>query len=270
MTRMSSHCVAWPLTHAFLFMLTSVATSELIIEKLESVISTKEKGVLVTIPESYDKNGLPNETLTEVNIGIDIKDIPNVNDQDFTVTLNGFFLVRWTDNRLQLHNVKFGGSGDELIPVDVSMIDKIWIPDIEILNLKDFTTLAVLSKLQGLWLNRKLELIYAVACRITWICPMTFDNFPLDVQVCKFQVGSFNYDDTKIMFGEEFVADAKSIRSVLDYSISIHELDEQDKLSVVITGNYSVTGFELVLRRKMSHYIITYYFPAGIVFKKNS
>ncbi len=28
-------------------------------------------------------------------------------------------------------------------------------------------------------------------------------------------------------------------------------------------GNYSVTGFELILRRKMSHYIITYYFPAG-------
>ena len=28
-------------------------------------------------------------------------------------------------------------------------------------------------------------------------------------------------------------------------------------------GNFSVTGFELVLKRKMSHYIITYYFPAG-------
>ena len=41
----------------------------------------------------------------------------------------------------------------------------------------------VLSKLEGLWLNREMELIYAVACRIIWICPMTFDNFPLDVQV---------------------------------------------------------------------------------------
>ena len=52
----------------------------------------------------------------------------------------------------------------------------------EILNLKEFKTLDVLSKLEGLWLNRNLELIYAVACRIIWICPMTFDNFPLDVQ----------------------------------------------------------------------------------------
>ena len=29
-------------------------------------------------------------------------------------------------------------------------------------------------------------------------------------------------------------------------------------------GNYSVTGFEVKLRRKMTHYIITYYFPAGM------
>ncbi len=47
MTRMSSHCVAWPLTHAFLFMLTSVATSELIIEKLGPGISNKEKGKII-------------------------------------------------------------------------------------------------------------------------------------------------------------------------------------------------------------------------------
>ena len=53
----------------------------------------------------------------------------------------------------------------------------------EIMNLKEFKTLDVLSKLEGLWLNRDMELIYAVACRISWICPMTFDNFPLDVQV---------------------------------------------------------------------------------------
>ena len=108
-------------------------------------------------------------------------------------------------------------------------VQKIWIPDVEILNLKEFKTLDVLSKLEGLWLNRNLELIYAVACRIIWICPMTFDNFPLDVQVgfkwklfykhqlnifqiCQFQVGSFNYDVNKMVFMNEFVADSSVVR----------------------------------------------------------
>ena len=103
--------------------------------------------------------------------------------QYFTIfTLNGFFLVRWRDPRLIIENVDFGDN-EPLIPVDVSLVDSIWMPDIEILNLKEFATLDVLSKLEGLWLNQNLELIYAVACRITWICPMTFDSFPLDVQV---------------------------------------------------------------------------------------
>ena len=63
--------------------------------------------------------------------------------------------------------------------------------------------------------------------------------------------------------------------------MEIKELSAEDKVSIVLTGeqnylcsiicsiihltgNYSVTGFELTLRRKMSHYIITYYFPAGM------
>ena len=99
----------------------------------------------------------------------------------------------------------------------------------EILNLKEFKTMDVLSKLEGLWLNRDLELIYAVACRIIWICPMNFDNFPLDVQashhsvlilyyilcccqVCQFRVGSFNYDVNKMVFKNEFVADSSVVR----------------------------------------------------------
>jgi len=31
-----------------------------------------------------------------------------------------------------------------------------------------------------------------------------------------------------------------------------------------LAGNYSVAGFELTLRRKVSHYIITYYLPSGM------
>ena len=72
--------------------------------------------------------------------------------------------------------------------MDVSFIKEFWLPDAEILNLKEFKTLRVLSNLEGLWLNKNYEIMYAVAARITFICPMTFNSFPLDVQVCLFQV----------------------------------------------------------------------------------
>ena len=82
---------------------------------------------------------------------------------------------------------KSGEDANAWIPVDVSFIKEFWLPDAEILNLKEFKTLDVLSKLEGLWLNRNFEIMYAVATRITFICPMTFNSFPLDVQVCRFQ-----------------------------------------------------------------------------------
>ena len=78
------------------------------------------------------------------------------------------------------------------------------------------------------------------------------------------QVGSFNYDNTKMVFVDEFIAPHSQIRSVLDYSILIKKLPLSEQNYEALTGNYSVAGFELTLRRKISHYIITCYLPSGM------
>ena len=158
------------------------------------------KGNAICIPKDYSKFDLPNETKTVVNVGIDIKDIPKISDKDFSVTLNAFFVVRWKEERLIIDQVKIennltpGEDANAWIPVDVSFIKEFWLPDTEILNLKEFKTLHVLSKLEGLWLNKNYEIMYAVKTRITFICPMTFNSFPLDVQVCLFQASSYKVE----------------------------------------------------------------------------
>ena len=59
------------------------------------------KGESICIPANYSKFDLPNEDeLTQVSVGIDIKDIPNINDHEFSVTLNAFFVVRWVSECL--------------------------------------------------------------------------------------------------------------------------------------------------------------------------
>ena len=55
----------------------------------------------ICIPSNYQKYDLPNMTgPTFVTIGVDIKDIPKVSDQDFSITLNAYFNVKWRDPRL--------------------------------------------------------------------------------------------------------------------------------------------------------------------------
>ena len=53
-------------------------------------------------------------------------------------------------------------------------------------------------------------------------------------------------------------------RSILDYDINIYPLLPQDRSYTALNMNYSVAGFQLVLSRKASFYIVTYYLPSGL------
>ena len=57
----------------------------------------------ICIPKDYMKYELPtDEGATDVSIGVDIKDIPKVNDKDFSITLNAYFIAKWLDKRLEI------------------------------------------------------------------------------------------------------------------------------------------------------------------------
>ena len=52
---------------------------------------------------------------------------------------------------------------------------------------------------------------------------------------------------------------------VLDYDIAINNLRQEDQIFIGGSlGNYSLAGFEMILRRHVSHYIINYYLPSGL------
>ena len=54
------------------------------------------------------------------------------------------------------------------------------------------------------------------------------------------------------------------VSSLSHFCRNLFRITPSDLLSLSISGNYSVTGFELKLTRKMAFYIITYYFPTGM------
>ena len=86
-----------------------------------------------------------------------------------------------------------------------------------------------------------------------------------ELQVCTFQVGSFNYAMDKLIFKDEFTpAKEDAVRSILDYDIEIYSLSPEDKQYSALNMNYSVAGFKIVLARKMSFYVVTYYLPSGL------
>ena len=114
---------------------------------------------------------------------------------------------------------------------------------------------------------------------------MSFDKFPLDEQRCMFRVGSYSYDSSKMVFiTKKYGYSSKQSNSIaLDYEISEYYIqaiklnfdnkyscleieplkDEDTVLDYGSLGNFSLSGFEMVLTRYVSTYIITYYLPSG-------
>ena len=85
------------------------------------------------------------------------------------------------------------------------------------------------------------------------MCPMRFNKYPMDQHICKFMVGSTSYDDTRMTFSNKILSYDPTIgNTLLDYQVKIHDLQEKDKTYVYgESGNYSVTGFEMILTRNL-------------------
>jgi len=227
------------------------------------------------LPADYNKFDLPYRDRTNIiDIGIDITDVLRINDKEYSVEFSSYFNVMWTEPRLHipdrfLHELNESDSAaGEMIPVNLELVNELWLPNIFIYNLKTFKVVEVLSKHAGLWITRDREIMYSQATHINFICPMRYDSFPLDTQTCKFQVGSYSYDMTKMLFIQSnkvqgYVKTTHSV--VLDYAVDVHVLNDEDlQLSYGELGNFSVAGFEMKLSRHISHYLITYYLPSGL------
>jgi hypothetical protein len=53
--------------------------------------------------------------------------------------------------------------------------------------------------------------------------------------------------------------------TILDYSVQIIPLKEEDSIFLwQDIGNYSLTGFEMRLKRNSLKYLVNYYLPSGL------
>ena len=187
----------------------------------------------ICLPENYSKFELPfTEVTNKIGISIDIDDVLRINDGTYSITFSTYFNVEWNERRLSVQP-DFGSTlrppnstENVMVPMNLEFIKELWVPNIFIYNLKTYKVIDVLSKLAGLWIDTEKNVLYSQATHITFICPMRFDKFPLDTQTCKFSVGSYSYDSSKMLFiTKNFGYSSKDTNSIaLDYDISKYTL----------------------------------------------
>ena len=86
-------------------------------------------GKIFCIPGNYDKLQRPNDDIVKVNLRIDIIEIVEFNDKEFTSTVMMYLRTSWKEPRL-ITNTSTNH------PIDLSILNDLWKPDIYIYNLK--------------------------------------------------------------------------------------------------------------------------------------
>ena len=105
----------------------------------------------------YEEGELPikkiaNRTV-DVILEINDVDVSVVNDIDFTITLRMNLGMHWNEPRIvAFHSVNDGT--DVKTPLDLKFLDHLWLPDLEILNLKQIHDYTILKKLAGIYFRR--------------------------------------------------------------------------------------------------------------------
>lgn len=101
------------------------------------------------LSKDYDKVEFPRDEATkeQVEIKLEFNDLEvlHVNDRDFTVTLKMYLGVHWNEPRV----ISLDSQKDVETPLDLSFLDHVWLPDLEILHLKEIRRYKILKNLAG-------------------------------------------------------------------------------------------------------------------------
>jgi len=217
----------------------------------------------VCLPENYSRYELPNTDETnQVEISFDMDEILEIKDATYSITFSSYFAMEWSDRRLIVDQ----SAGSANIPLDVDFLKNLWVPKIFVYNLKKFEVVEVMSKQDGLWVDKQSKVFYSQLAYMTFLCPMQFNNFPFDTHSCKIRTGSYSYNSSRMDFiTKSFGLNSKSHNSLaLTYDIWIKPLSKED--AVLDYGTpFSLAGFEIVMSRYSTGYILTYYFPSGLL-----
>jgi hypothetical protein len=99
------------------------------------------------------------------------------------MTFELYFDLTWNESRLLINESAPEWVVDGTVMGSNNFIQTMWLPDIQILNLKQFKTRKIVTDVAGLIIFKNKSVLYTVSTEAIISCPMKFSAYPLDHQV---------------------------------------------------------------------------------------
>ncbi len=105
-----------------------------------------------------------------------------IDDIQLTMTFELYFDLTWKETRLIIEDDS-PEWGPEGVMGSTNFVGSMWLPDIQILNLKQFQKRNIVTDVAGLIIFKDRRVLYTVSTEAVISCPMKFSAYPLDYQV---------------------------------------------------------------------------------------
>lgn len=136
------------------------------------------------MPRDYDRDKIPLDN-GPLNITVDIWvfEVSKIDDLALSMTFELYFDLKWIENRLVINHSSPEWKQAGQYMGSTNYATDLWLPDIQILNLKQFQTRRVTTDVAGLIVFNTSQVLYTVSTEAIVSCPMKFSAYPLDHQV---------------------------------------------------------------------------------------
>ena len=232
----------------------------------------------------YEKGVSPklsDETSVQVKVQLYVNHIREINVIDRYMSFDITLRLEWVDNRVAKkftkENVELKVNKYWYIDWPIESLKKIWLPDLNILNMKQFETFKLIPSATSLrivydhyskpameYAKNNTRMLYFMDATVTVYClNFEFTNFPFEENNCTFLL--FSYNPADFILGEWYfnpglgkVVNGYRINNVT--WISKVPVDVNPEWSWAGTGK--AIGFNLCMKRKLIPFLLQYYIPS--------
>ena len=99
------------------------------------------------------------------------------------MTFELYFDLTWNESRMLINESATEWEVDDSVMGSTNFIKSLWLPDIQILNLKQFQKRQIVTDVAGLIIFKDKKVLYTISTEAIISCPMKFSAYPLDHQV---------------------------------------------------------------------------------------
>ncbi|KAF8365613.1 glc-2 [Pristionchus pacificus] len=194
----------------------------------------------------------------------------NIVFQEYSMQIT--FREEWIDRRLAYDRF-FDNESDYPKYLTVPHVKtNLWIPDSFFPTEKSAHRHMIDTENMFLRIYPDGRVLYSVRLSLTNSCSMQLQMYPLDVQVCNFDLISYAHTTKDIVYEWTNTPETKPVqlKDGVGLDLPNFQLDgvppvNKECTSITNTGNYDCLRMQLILRRQFSYYLVQLYAPTTMI-----